>query len=79
MIDNQTSAPATHERKGHTPVEAELLEALKVAREALCNHACHGGDSAPCIRSSDQCLADCGKQAGDAIVDINAAITKAEG
>lgn len=58
-------------------VDTELLEALKDAREALCNHACHGGDATPCIRSNEQCRAECGKQAGDAIVSIDAAIAKA--
>lgn len=63
----------------HRTVDTELLEALKNAREALCNHACHGGNATPCIRSNEQCRSECGKQAGDAIVMIDAAITKATG
>lgn len=58
---------------------AGLVEALGTAREALCNHACHSGSSVPCRRSPDQCAADCGREAGDAIVAVDAilATTKA--
>lgn len=56
----------------------DLIEALREAREALCNHACHGGKEAPCIRSDDQCRAECGYLAGDAIVRIDSILTKAE-
>lgn len=53
-----------------------MREALGTARSALCEHACHGGDSIPCIRSAEQCRTDCGKQAGDAILAIDAALNE---
>lgn len=55
----------------------DLIEALRAAREALCNHACHGGKDAPCIRTPDQCAFDCGLAAGDAIQTIDAALKEA--
>lgn len=57
---------------------AELLAGLKAADEALSAYACHAGPGVPCIRSKDQCLAECGNEAGDAIVTIAPLIAKAE-
>ncbi len=53
-----------------------LREALASADDALRNHACHGGPDAPCLRTSSQCHFDCGKQAGDALVTVLAALKR---
>jgi len=58
---------------------AEALEAMREAREALREYACHGGAEAPCRRSKEQCRTDCGKVAGDAFTHLTAAIAKIEG
>ena len=50
-----------------------LRAALAVADEALCDYACHAV-GAPCIRSVDQCASECGKQAGDALLVVRAAL-----
>lgn len=48
-----------------------LEHALKITREALCEHACHAGIEVPCIRTRDQCQSECGKSAGDVIVAVD--------
>lgn len=58
---------------------AEALEAMREAREALREYACHGGADVPCLRSANQCRAECGKSAGDAFIALTAAIAKIEG
>jgi hypothetical protein len=58
---------------------AEALEAMREAREALREYACHGGPDVPCLRNESQCRADCGKPAGDAFITLTAAIAKIEG
>ncbi len=58
--------------------ERALVEAAREAVEALCNHACHAGENAPCIRSKDQCHAECGKLAGDAFLTLFAALSQYE-
>jgi uncharacterized protein YhfF len=65
-------------RHRHTAT-AEALEAMREAREALREYACHGGAEAPCRRSKEQCRTDCGKVAGDAFTRLTAAIAKIEG
>lgn len=53
----------------------EALEgALREAREALCDYACHA-ENAPCLRSPDQCQTQCGKTAGDAILNIDSILS----
>jgi len=52
-----------------------MREALLVAREALCEFACHGGPDIPCRRTPDQCRDQCGREAGDAIVAIDVALS----
>ena len=58
---------------------AEALEAMREAREALREYACHGGPDVPCLRNENQCRAECGKSAGDAFIALTAAIAKIEG
>ena len=58
---------------------AEALEAMREAREALREYACHGGPDVPCLRNENQCRAECGKSAGDAFIRLTAAIAKIEG
>ncbi len=53
---------------------ADARAVLRVADDALRNHACHGGPSAPCLRSDTDCQFDCGKQAGDALLVVEAAL-----
>lgn len=61
-----------------TPREQALVEAARAAAEALCNHACHAGETAPCIRSAEQCRDECGKVAGDAFLTLFAALSQYE-
>ena len=65
-------------RHRHTAT-AEALEAMREAREALREYACHGGPDVPCLRNENQCRAECGKSAGDAFIRLTAAIAKIEG
>ncbi len=51
-----------------------LVEALREAEKALRNHACHGGDNVPCLRTIAQCKSECGEQAGDALLTVEAAL-----
>jgi hypothetical protein len=51
-----------------------MREALKFAEEALGEYACHVGPSAPCIRHPEQCVAECGRFAGDALLKVRAAL-----
>ncbi len=48
--------------------------ALEAADNALRNHACHGGDKAPCLRARYQCQVECGKEAGDALLLVESAL-----
>ena len=57
----------------------EALDAMREAREALREYACHGGPDVPCLRNENQCRAECGKSAGDAFIALTAAIAKIEG
>lgn len=52
---------------------AALEGALHTADEALCEYACYEGNF-PCARTPDQCLSRCGKEAGDALTIIRAAL-----
>lgn len=51
-----------------------LRAALEQADGALRNHACHGGETMPCLRSKEQCKSECGKAAGDALLVVEAAL-----
>lgn len=51
-----------------------LRDTLKVAREALVNHACHYGVDRPCLRSKSECDIECGYLAGCALIQIDAAL-----
>lgn len=55
---------------------ADVREALQAADAALRDYACHGGEGAPCLRSSDQCATDCGKRAGDALLIVEKALSQ---
>ena len=57
---------------------ARLREALKSAREALTEYACHGGPTMPCRRALYQCAEECGKNAGDARLVVDAALASKE-
>lgn len=70
--------PEAFARHRHTAT-AEALEAMREAREALREYACHGGPDVPCLRNENQCRAECGKSAGDAFIALTAAIAKIEG
>jgi hypothetical protein len=68
-----------HATERHTAAAATIraaMAALLLADEALRNHACHGGEKVPCIRTKDQCAADCGKEAGDALLAVEAALNQ---
>lgn len=52
-----------------------LREGLERADAALRDYACHGGPDVPCIRSMDQCAAECGQHAGDALLVVTQALT----
>ena len=53
----------------------ELAGALRIAEDALRDHACHAED-APCRRSKIECLAECGLKAGNALMAIASALAK---
>jgi hypothetical protein len=53
-----------------------ILDALEAADKALRNHACHGGPDLPCLRAPEQCRAECGKEAGDALLLVEEALEK---
>lgn len=60
--------------------QCRVLEgALRVGIEALSGHACHIGPSCPCIRSADQCAAECGREAGDALLALRQALSLSGG
>lgn len=86
---NATSPPETP-RGGdlEVPTRAELLAALGVAYEALCEYACQDGPTAPCLRDPlvdrhGNCRGangdgECGKPAADALEKIRAALEAAK-
>lgn len=51
-----------------------LRETLTAADDVLRSYACYGGCGAPCMRTPEQCRQDCGKEAGDALVKVIAAL-----
>jgi hypothetical protein len=53
-------------------------EALKSADAALREYACHGGKDVPCIRTQDQCSFECGRFAGDALIEVGQALAALE-
>lgn len=55
----------------------QLRAALVAADDALREHACHGGPSAPCVRSRYECASECGRKAGDALLIVEAALAEA--
>lgn len=57
----------------------ELVSALGEARDALGDYACHAGPDVPCLRTADQCAANCGKIAGNAFVRIDTALSNTRG
>lgn len=62
----------------NTRLQSELTaakEALDVAGKALREHACHGGENEPCRRAAYQCNLECGKQAGDALLIVEATLS----
>jgi hypothetical protein len=61
------------------PDRALLARALEAADAALRNHACHGGEKVPCARTPDQCAYECGRQAGDALLLVEAALAASGG
>lgn len=68
------------ERAERAEAQCRVLEgALRVGIEALSGHACHIGPSCPCIRSADQCAAECGREAGDALLALRQALSLSGG
>jgi hypothetical protein len=59
--------------------ERVMREALEETVAALSLHACHGGEGIPCLRTEDQCRAECGKVAGDAFIVGSSALTNQDG
>ncbi len=60
------------------PMSQVDREALVAAAEALRDYACHGGEGVPCLRTTNQCLDNCGKPAGDALLLVEAALLQAK-
>ena len=54
-------------------------KALREAAAALSEHACHLGPGIPCARSADQCAAECGRSAGDAMLVVSQALSSSQG
>lgn len=78
MFPREIEAVTAWNTRASTQALAERVEkaesTLRIAREALCEYACHLGENVPCLRTKQQCLSECGKAAGDAIIAIDAAL-----
>ena len=57
-----------------TDDQIRTRKALRAAENALRRHACHGGPKAPCLRTPAQCASECGREAGDALLLVEAAL-----
>jgi hypothetical protein len=57
-------------------VSPDVRETLEAADSALRDQACHGGPNVRCLRSPDQCRESCGREAGDALLLVEAALAK---
>ncbi len=66
----------THTRPSPTTDAVAVRAALVSADNALRNHACHGGDATPCLRARYQCDIECGREAGDALLLVEAALAQ---
>lgn len=72
---NRAEAIAAWNTRASAAREAELVEALEKAEDALRSYACEGA-GAPCLRTAEQCRADCGRPASQALDAAIAALAR---